>query len=116
MGSQTLESENQYFFEQAIDKKEFGFLIQKEFNLPASKDDIDQIFAIFDTNGSGSISYFEFNKKMGILVHGKGGTQGMTFDGDLVEDKIRPTGIISALSPDVKWNNRWRQVGGGVST
>jgi hypothetical protein len=98
----------------AVSQDEFRILLDK-FNLPYTERDLHQIFALFDTDGSGTITYQEFNQKIGLILHeGETGGIGVTLQSHadkLTKDfqSVRTPKILS-LPASLKWNNNWRQV------
>jgi hypothetical protein len=98
----------------AVSQDEFRILLDK-FNLPYTERDLHQIFALFDTDHSGTITYQEFNEKIGLILHeGETGGIGVTLQNKsdkLTKDfqSVRTPKILS-LPASLKWNNNWRQV------
>ncbi len=98
----------------AVSQDEFRILLDK-FNLPYTERDLHQIFALFDTDLSGTITYQEFNEKIGLILHeGETGGIGVTLQSKsdkLTKDfqSVRTPKILS-LPASLKWNNNWRQV------
>ena len=98
----------------AVSQDEFRILLDK-FNLPYTERDLHQIFALFDTDGSGTITYQEFNEKIGFILH-EGETGGIGVQLQNHADKLSKdfqsvrTPKILSLPASLKWNNNWRQV------